>query len=79
LVTSTGGFSEFKGIQISTAGLTGFATPEQPEVPPVAPPDHPPDITEEVTTPPVVPEPSSMLLLGSGVLGLAGILRRKLM
>jgi hypothetical protein len=29
--------------------------------------------------PPPVPEPSSMLLLGSGVLGLAGILRRKLM
>ena len=28
---------------------------------------------------PAVPEPGSMMLLGTGVLGLAGVLRRKLM
>jgi PEP-CTERM motif len=30
------------------------------------------------TPPPTTPEPSSILLLGSGILGLAGVLRRKL-
>jgi hypothetical protein len=34
--------------------------------------------TTSTTTTGTTPEPSSILLLGSGILGLAGVLRRKL-
>jgi hypothetical protein len=71
VANSNEGFEELKNLRFSTSAVDG--RPGVVELPTI--PDRP---TNGPTEGDVIPEPSSMLLLGSGVLVFTQVLRRKL-